>query len=79
LAHVEQARRLDSTPESVRVRLRTRLPALTCAFIVGCAPDPVDNTVDGGISTAENCLDGIDNDTDGFIDCSDQDCAQAGA
>jgi hypothetical protein len=59
--------------------MRTLLLALACTSILGCAADPIDNTVDGAISTAENCLDGIDNDTDGFIDCSDQDCAQAGA
>ena len=59
--------------------MRTHLLALACASIVGCAADPVDNSASGGGSTAENCLDGIDNDSDGFIDCSDQDCAQAGA
>ena len=59
--------------------MRTPLLALTCASMIACAADPIENTVDGGISTAENCLDGIDNDADGFIDCSDQDCAQAGA
>lgn len=59
--------------------MRTPLLALTCACIVGCAADPVDNSASGGGSATENCLDGIDNDSDGFIDCSDQDCAQAGA
>jgi len=59
--------------------MRTRLLALACASFIGCAADPVDRAAGGGDSTAENCLDGIDNDTDGFIDCSDQDCAQAGA
>jgi hypothetical protein len=59
--------------------MRTLLLALTCACIVGCAADPVERADGGGGSTAENCLDGIDNDSDGFIDCSDQDCAQAGA
>ena len=59
--------------------MRTPLLALTCACIVGCAADPVERADGGGGSTAENCLDGIDNDSDGFIDCSDQDCTQAGA
>ena len=59
--------------------MRTPLLALTCACIVGCAADPVERVDGGGGSTAENCLDGIDNDSDGFVDCSDQDCAQAGA
>ena len=59
--------------------MRTNLLALTCACIIGCAADPVDNSASGGGSATENCLDGIDNDSDGFIDCSDQDCAQAGA
>lgn len=33
----------------------------------------------GGGATAENCLDGVDNDLDGFVDCSDSDCGAAGA
>lgn len=52
---------------------------LAGACVVSCAAGPIENTVDGGGSTAENCLDGIDNDSDGFVDCSDQDCGQAGA
>lgn len=59
--------------------MRTPLLALSCACIVGCAADPVERVDGGGGSTAENCLDGIDNDSDGFVDCSDQDCTQAGA
>ena len=59
--------------------MRTHLLALTCACVVGCAADPDDRADGGAGTTAENCLDGIDNDSDGFIDCSDQDCGQAGA
>ena len=59
--------------------MRTHLFALTCACIVGCAADPVERADGGDGSIAENCLDGIDNDSDGFIDCADQDCTQAGA
>jgi hypothetical protein len=30
----------------------------------------------GGASVAENCLDGIDNDDDGLVDCADDDCME---
>ena len=33
----------------------------------------------GGGTAAENCLDGVDNDLDGSIDCADSDCGAAGA
>ena len=33
----------------------------------------------GGGTAAENCLDGVDNDLDGLVDCSDSDCGAAGA
>ena len=33
----------------------------------------------GGGAAAENCLDGVDNDLDGSIDCADSDCGAAGA
>jgi hypothetical protein len=53
--------------------------------VAACAEDTVASSGrssgggGGGGTAAENCVDGVDNDQDGFVDCADQDCPQAGA
>ncbi|NQW63247.1 MAG: hypothetical protein HQ461_10490 [Deltaproteobacteria bacterium] len=53
--------------------------------VAACAEDTVASSGrssgggGGGGTAAENCLDGVDNDLDGSIDCADSDCGAAGA
>ena len=55
-----------------KLLLSTLYIAIISAAIIGCAAGGDDG---GGSQTGEiDCSDGLDNDSDGFIDCDDTDC-----
>ena len=56
---------------SKRTLLAVLLPTVLLG-IVGCpSPDITEGTVDG------DCIDGVDNDGDGTLDCDDPSCASS--